>query len=205
MLKYFDENAAAKILEAFHKGDFEAARACAKAIGLESGTIVLAKDYNLALLVLKKLYNPADKGLMGKYGEVEERVTRWQENNRLYAHWQEFHARKSGRADIGNDTEMKTGCGDWLYSYYHGDRESIIEEYYHKAGKIRWATEEFIIECSWSELLDYLASYNDKGLATWFKSNVKYNPMISKTVVMMQEYKTSKKKIAYLQDCPYCE
>ena len=190
---------------AYMEGGYMAAREALKADGVGVDTIVMPDLFNDAVNLLPMLYNPADKGRWGKIGEVEERVTRWQENGRSWAHWGEFHARKSGRADVGDKTEMKTGAGDWLYSYNHSTLEDIIAEYATKQTFIRWATADFIIECTWQELLEYLAEYNAKGLATWFKSNVKYNPMISKTVVMMQEYRTSKKKLAYLQNCPYCE
>lgn len=204
MEKYFSDSMAWDILNAYSKEGFDSARKAAAENGLAADTIILAHHFNLALQVLEKLYNPADKGKGGKWAEVAERVTRWQEGGRTWAHWSEFHARKSGRADIGDNTEMKTGSGDWLYSYKSSDRESIIAEYRHKQTFIHWATDDFTIECTWEEFLDYLESYNDKGLATWFKSNVRYNPMLSKTVVQMQEYRSSKKKLAFLQDCPYC-
>lgn len=204
MCKYMTREIIEKTNAAADFDGFIAARTILESEGVKADTIVPCNLFNDVMQMLPKLYNPADKGRAGKVGEVDERVNRWQESGRLWAHWSEFHARKTGRADIGNNTEMKTGCGDWLYSYKGSTCEEIFEEYYHKSGKIRWATDDFIIECSWIDFLDYLASYNNKGLATWFKSTTKYNPMLSRTVVLMQEYKTSKKKLAYLQDCPYC-
>lgn len=185
--------------------DYLAAREQLKRDGVTAATVVLAADFVDAVQLAYNLTNPADFGRDGKNAEVMERVLRWLENGRSWAHWGEFHARKHGYADVGRRTEMKTGCGDWLYSRTYADRSRIIAEYWKKETLIRWATDEFTIECTWHELFDYLASYNDKGIETWFKTNTKYNVMISETVVMMQEYKTSKRKIKFLQACPYNE
>lgn len=182
-----------------------AARTAMENDGITSTEVVKAADFITAVNLAMELYSPTDKGRYGKNAEVLERVQGWLANGRTYAKWGEFFARKSGKADIGTRTEMKTGCGDWLYSCKHSDRSAIIAEYWKKETIIRWATEEFCIVCTWHELFDYLNSYNAKGIDTWFKTNVKYNVMLSKTVVMMQEYKTSKKKLAFLQECPYCE
>ncbi len=184
---------------------FELARKQMEADGVKADDIIKAADFMDAVNLALALYNPADKGRFGKNGEVMERAIGWMESGRKWAHWGEFFARKSGKADVGTRTEMKTGCGDWLYSCVHSERSAIIAEYWRKETMIRWATEDFTIVCTWRELFDYLASYNAKGIETWFKSNVKYNVMLSKTVVMMQEYKTSKRKVAFLQNCPYCE
>ena len=194
----------AELLGASYDG-FQAVRKEVEKLNIQPSDIVLADDFIIAVKIAYRMYNPADKGKDGKSAEVMERVIRWQESGRKWARWGEFFARRSGRTDVGTRTEMKTGAGDWLSSFVHSDRESIIREYWKKDTIIRWTTEDFTIECTWHELFDYLSAYNDKGIDTWFKSNTKYNPMISKTVVMMQEYKTSKKKIAYLMNCPYCE
>lgn len=194
----------------FYKGiaelfGYEKAREQMKADGVKADDIIRADDFMDAVNLALALYSPADKGRFGKNGEVMERALGWLDGGRKYAHWGEFFARKSGKADVGTRTEMKTGCGDWLYSCKYSERSAIIAEYWKKETMIRWSTEDFTIVCTWHELFDYLASYNNKGIETWFKTNTKYNVMLSKTVVMMQEYKTSKRKIAFLQDCPYCE
>lgn len=181
------------------------ARQLMEAEGVKADWIVKAEDFMDACELALWLYNPADKGRFGKNAEVTERCLRWLEGGRKWAHWGEFFARKHGYSDIGERTEHKSGCGDWLYSRKYADRDRIIAEYWKRDTIIRWATEEFTIECTWRQLFDYLASYNAKGIETWFKTNVKYNVMTSETVVMMQEYKTSKRKVTFLQDCPYCE
>lgn len=191
---------------AYMTGGFEESRIEWKKAVSERDLIEL-KDMRIIpviLSILDCLYNPDDKGKFGKIGEVEERLIQWSER-RKFCYINELHARKSGRSDIGKRTEIKTGAGDWLYSLRYNDRESIIKEYYNKTTEILWTTEYFRIRCSWGELFEYLEQYNGKGLNTWFKSNTKHDIMTDKTVVMMQEFKTSKKKIAYLQECPYCE
>lgn len=206
MKKYLELNDIHEAIEASREGGFEAARATLQKLEIGATTIVLSGLWNEVITdLLPSLYNPADFGRNGKIGEVTERVMQWQEAGRRFARWNEFHARKSGRADLGRRTEVKTGCGDWLYSLTSGEWDGIIAEYRHKQTRIRWSTNEFIIDATWEQFLDYLEEYNAKGLATWFKSQVAYNPMLNKAVIRMQEYKTSKKKIAYLQNCPYCE
>lgn len=184
---------------------FKVAREQMEADGVKADSVIRAADFMDAVDLALALYNPSDKGRFGKNGEVMERALGWLESGRTWARWGEFFARKSGKADVGTRTEMKTGCGDWLYSCIHSDRADIIAEYWKKETVIRWSTEDFCIVCTWHQLFDYLASYNAKGIETWFKTNTKYNAMLSKTIVMMQEYKTSKRKVAFLQECPYCE
>lgn len=178
-------------------------REALKADGLTPDTIVKADVFEVAAALAYALYKPTDKGREGKNGEVVIRIAGWLEGGRTWAHWSEFFARKSGDADCGESTEVKTGVGDWLYSKRHSDRESIIEEYRKKTTTILWDTPDFTIEASWCDLLEYLEGYNAKGLDTWFKSNVRFNPTVRKTVVMMQEYRSSKKKLNYLLACPY--
>lgn len=183
--------------------DYKYARKTMQEDGITPNTIVLAQDASDALVLALHLYNPDDKGRNGKNKEATERIIRKLNNGVRWIYWGDFFAHKSGRADVGRNTEMKTGAGDWLYSLRHSDWDGIVNEYRHKHTLIRWETEFFVIECSWEELLDYLESYNAKGLTTWFKSNIGFNPMTSKSVVRMQEFKTSKRKIAFLQACPW--
>lgn len=184
---------------------FKAARKLAKALDFTPKSIISSKDIMLALDTALALYNPADLGMYGKNKEAMERALQKLENGVKWFYWEEVWARKTGRADIGRRTEMKSGAGDWLYSLRADTWDGIIKEYRHKQTMILWDTEFFRILATWEQLLDYLESYNSKGLATWFKSCVKYNPMTSRACIMMQEFKTSKKKIAFLQACPYAE
>lgn len=185
--------------------DYTEARQIMKEDGVLPTDVILAQDIMSALDLALALYSPDDKGRFGKNGEATERVLRKLENGVRWFYWSECFARKSGRADIGRQVEMKTGAGDWLWSLRHSDWDGIVAEYRHKQTTILWATEEFRIEATWEQLLDYLESYNAKGLSTWFKSCVGYNPMTNKAVVRMQEFRTSKRKIAFLQACPWNE
>lgn len=173
--------------------------------GVQPTDIIMAQDIMDALDLALALYSPEDKGRYGKNGEASERVLRKLEHGVKWFYWSECFARKSGRSDVGDRTEMKTGAGDWLWSLRHSDWDGIVAEYRHKQTKILWSTEEFRIEATWEQLFDYLEGYNAKGLSTWFKSAVGFNPMTNKAVVRMQEFKTSKRKIAYLQACPWNE
>lgn len=205
MMRQMDARKAQELARKLYGLSFEDARKVVEDEGLVPATIVLADAFEWALEIRRRLYNPDDFGWKGKLAEVEERVIRWEEGGRSWARWSEFHARRHGLEDIRGRIEMKTGAGDWLYSRRYSEWEDIVEEYRHKSGKVRWATECFIIECSWAELLEYLEQYNGKGLATWFKKDVKYNATISESVVMLQTWSNSKRKVEYLQACPYCE
>lgn len=173
---------------------------------ITNDSIILAECFNLIPAVLELIYSPDDKGRGGKIGEVCERLIRWQEAGRTWARWAEMHARKSGKSDIGKrQEEMKTGAGDWLYSCQNSTMETIVNEFWRRDSIILWDTEYFRIRCTWHELFDYLAGYNDKSVYGWFRPQVKENIMLSKYVVLLKEWKNSNKKIEYLQACPYCE
>lgn len=180
--------------------DYMEARAIADKY-LKPDTVIPHTLFKLALRARANMYNPLDKGMYGKLGEIEARMDEW--NSRKWARWNEFTARKHGYADIGKRTENKTGTGDWLYSRRYASLEEIVAEYAKKQTIIRWATEDFCIVCTWAELFEYLAEYNAKGIYTWFNSCLKYNANTSETIVKMQEYKTSKRKTLYLISCPY--
>lgn len=204
MKKYLTGTDIQTYLHMAHK-DYKETRKIMDEDGIAPNTIILAQDVMSALDLGLALYNPEDKGRFGKNGEATERVLRKLENGVTWFYWSECFARKSGRADIGERTEMKTGAGDWLWSLRHSDWDGIIREYRHKQTRILWSTEQFRIEATWEQLFDYLESYNEKGLTTWFKTQVGFNPMTNKSVVRMQEFRTSKRKIAFLQACPWNE
>lgn len=204
MKKYLTGTEIKTYLHMAHK-DYMETRNIMKEDGVLPTDIILAQDIMEALDLALALYSPEDKGRFGKNSEATERVLRKLENGVTWFYWSECFARKSGRADVGRRVEMKTGAGDWLWSLRHSDWDGIIAEYRHKQTMILWATEKFRIEATWEQLMDYLESYNAKGLSTWFKSTIGYNPMTNKAVVRMQEFKSSKKKIAYLQACPWNE
>ena len=190
-----------------HMFAWDEARDVLEELGLKPDTLIMADAFEEALMLRAMLYSPLDKGREGKRAEVEERVLGWEEAGRPWARWYEFSARRHGSTDIGSGRriEMKTGAGDWLYSRTSSDLDTILADYSKRTSEVLFSTEYFRIRCSWAELLGYLASYNAKGLYTWFKSTVKYNAMIGESVVQLQTWTNSKKKIAYLQACPWCE
>lgn len=187
--------------------DYETARRFIDYLNITNGTTVMRDAFPYIIAIIEKLYNPADYGRNGKIAEVEERLTRWYENMRPCCRWFELHARKNGKSDIANglQEEMKTGAGDWLYSCTACTREAIIAQYRHRQSLIYWKTEYFTIRCTWEQLFDYMDCYNDKGIEQFFKVNIKYNVQDNKAVCMLQEWKTSKKKIAFFSACPYNE
>ena len=206
-IKKIDKNVAIRIIEYMGKKhlNYIQARAFIEHLHIDNKTAVMRDAFPYVPVLLEKLYNPADFGMWGKLGEVEERLARWYDNKRPVCMWSELHARKSGKSDLNSkcQEEMKTGAGDWLYSTKNADRESIIEEYRHKQTIIYWKTEFFAIRCTWEQLFDYMETYNEKGVEQFFKANIKYNAQLTKSVCMLQEWKTSKKKIAFFAACPY--
>lgn len=187
--------------------DFETARRFLDHIGISADTLIEREAFPLVPQILEYIYNPADYGKNGKIAEVEERLSRYYENKHVFTcRWGECHARKSGRSDIGKrQEEMKTGAGDWLRSYKYFSMHDIVDEYSKRESLILWQTDFFRIRCTWRQLLEYFDTYNEKGKYQFFKSNVKMDNLTSQVVVMLQEWKTSKKKIAFLQNCPYNE
>lgn len=207
-IKKIDKKIALSIIEYMNKKhlNYIQARKFVEYLNINAKTAVLCEAFPYMPLIIEKLYNPADYGKNGKIGEVEKRLETWYENKRPVCMWYELHARKSGKSDIGKTQhEYKTGAGDWLYSTTNCEYESILKEYRHKQTIIEWNTEYFHITCTWEQLFDYMETYNEKGYAQFFKTNVKYNTQLTKSVVMLQEWKTSKKKIEFFKTCPYNE
>ena len=189
------------------KMDFETARKFIEHVGINPDTLIEKEAFPIIPQIIEFLYNPADFGKRGKVKEVEERLSRYYENKHVFTcKWSECHARKSGRSDVGSrQEEMKTGAGDWLRSFKYFSMTEIVDEYSKRESIILWDTEYFRIRCTWRQLMEYFDTYNDKGKYQFFKKSVKMDNMTSQTVVMLQEWKTSKKKIAFLQACPYNE
>ena len=206
-IKKIDKALAIRILTYMQKKrlNFEQARAFIDFLNIQPKTAIMLDAFPYIPRILEFLYNPADYGKNGKIAEVTERLARWQENKRPMCCWFECHAKKSGKSDLNSkqQEEMKTGAGDWLYSTLNCTREEIIAEYRKKSSLIYWQTEYFTIRCTWHELLAYMDTYNEKGAEQFFKATCKYNAQLTKSVCMLQEWKTSKKKIAFFQSCPY--
>lgn len=176
-----------------------------KRYGLAPLTVVPVALFDKAYTLRCDTYSPYDKGARGKMVEVETRLALKKQHGVKWCYWYEFSARRQNTWDIrqeGMNIENKSGCGDWLYSKRYSTWEGIIAQYEKKDSVIRWQTKFFDITCTWAQLLQYLREYNGE-LKTWFKAAVKYNPTSEKYVLQMQEFSTSKRKIRFLQDCPY--
>lgn len=191
-----------EIIRKYTEEDYLSVREEVDKLGIVKNTVVPAEYMNLACRLRWLMYNPADFGRNGKVAEFEYRVDGWLENGRTWCHWRELCARKTGKVDAGKNEEHKTGAGDWLRSQRYETFEAILAEYARKETYIVWRTDYFSIRCKWCELFDYLTGYNG-NVETWFNRSLKYGD--AEVVVKLQEWKTSKKKIAYLVACPYNE
>ena len=209
MLKTLDSVTADVVSYALdHCDTFEDVREAMQELDFAPTTVIPARYYSLMLEVYWRSLNPEDKGREGKYNETEYRVLN---NKASWMYYREFHARRQERADLskqqmGAQIENKTSAGDW----FRGNVDSwdaMFKLYYRKAGLVRWAVDkqdvQFEILCSWPDLLDYLASYNDKGLATWVKAELKAADRGDWFIGEMQWFMTSVKKCQYLIDCPF--
>lgn len=113
--------------------------------------------------------------------------------------------------DEENDTgtEIKTGCGNWLYSNF-SELDKIREEKEKSNERINWHyhytkknDKEFsftiVIETDWKHFFRYLDEY-EKGYASFFKYNKAQSVKSSCTVYEMNTLKTSKKKVRFLRN-----
>lgn len=174
--------------------------------------LIPAELAEITLHIARLMYNPADKGWKGKHEEAIDRVYNLIDCNGASAvAFREFFAHKHGQTDIYDRSirsgfEKKTGTGDWLYCE-EDDFEACIAMYRRKRTMIKWDYVredkgiDIHIEASYRDFFDYLASYNDKGLNTWFVKSSrthKGDGLNKEYIWKMQEIYTSKKKIAYL-------
>ena len=141
-------------------------------------------------------------GPVEKFRDAAVRLNRWIREAGSTPVIYDIWAKKS---EPEKQEEMKTGAGDWLRSYRYFSMTEIVDEYSKRDSIILWSTDYFRIRCTWRQLMEYFNTYNDKGKYQFFKSNIKMDNMTNQVVVMLQEWKTSKKKIAFLQACPYNE
>ena len=181
---------------------WEEKRKAADALKLETYLYVsdAAKKARYSLMVACR--NPADFGKDGKITESGLRLIRSLatnrplNNNAFYAH-----------APNADDTriyvngkpvrlEIKTGAGDW-YRTECRDVESALQAYAQENKLLIWKTFAFTIVLPFGEFLDALDNYNEKGAAQFFKSSLKVSEL--GRVLQLQEWKTSKKKIRFLQ------
>ena len=146
--------------------------------------------------------NPADFGKDGKIAEAGLRLIRSLatnrplNNNAFYAHAPNVDDTRIYIDRKPVRLEIKTGAGDW-YKTECRDVESALQAYAQENKLLIWKTFAFTIVLPFGEFLDALDNYNEKGAAQFFKSTLKVNEL--GRVLQLQEWKTSKKKIRFLQ------
>ena len=64
--------------------NFETARRFIEHVGIKPETLIEREAFPLIPQIIEFLYNPADYGKNGKIGEVEERLTRYYENEHVF-------------------------------------------------------------------------------------------------------------------------
>ena len=181
---------------------WEEKRKAADALELETYTYVsdAAKKARYALMIACR--NPSDFGKDGKIAEAGLRLIRSLatnrplNNNAFYAHAPNVDDTRIYIDGKPIRLEIKTGAGDW-YRTECRDVESALQEYAQENKLLIWKTFAFTIVLPFSEFLDALDNYNEKGAAQFFKSTLKVNEL--GRVLQLQEWKTSKKKIRFLQ------
>lgn len=180
--------------------DYRTARKLLDEAGVTLDTVIMREDFEDALKVRANTYNPDD---LGMYGKLDEQAYRLSVTRASWIRWSFFRAHDPSRSDSYNDSrrvENKTGAGDWFKA--EGSYTRVMNVMMNCRKKYRWSTEWFCIVCTLEELCEYLAKYNAKGLDTWFPAS-KAETREATTVIRMQEWKTSGKKIRYLQECPF--
>ena len=181
---------------------WEEKRKAADALKLETYLYAsdAAKKARYTLMVACR--NPADFGKDGKIAEAGLRLIRSLatnrplNNNAFYAHAPNVDDTRIYVNGKPVRLEIKTGAGDW-YRTECRDVESALQAYAQENKLLIWKTFAFTIVLPFSEFLDALDNYNEKGAAQFFKSSLKVNEL--GRVLQLQEWKTSKKKIRFLQ------
>ena len=181
---------------------WEEKRKAADALELETYIYVSdeAKKARYSLMVACR--NPADLGKDGKIAEAGLRLIRSLvtnrpvNNNAFYAHAPNIDDTRIKTVDGWLRFEIKTGAGDW-YRTECRDIKSALQEYAQENKRLIWKTFAFTIVLPFGEFLDALDNYNEKGAAQFFKSTLKATEL--GRVLQLQEWKTSKKKIRFLQ------
>ena len=137
-----------------------------------------AKKARYALMIACR--NPADFGKDGKIAEAGLRLIRSLATNRplnnraFYAHAPNADDTRIKTVDGWLRFEIKTGAGDW-YKTECRDVESALQAYAQENKLLIWKTFAFTIVLPFSEFLDALDNYNEKGAAQFFKSSLKVN------------------------------
>jgi len=183
--------------------DFMTVRAIVRDYGVEPTTQIATDAFAIMAKIAGWTYNPADKGRNGKHREVVKRLKLKVAAGATFTYWAEFFAHKTDEKDMigldGLNYESKTSVGDFNRCQF-SSLEQMRACYERKVNdRLDWdyPAAKLHVVCTWAEFFSYLESYNDKGLTTWYKSNVKLSN--HGYIFSLQEIKTSKKKLAYLQ------
>lgn len=146
--------------------------------------------------------NPKDLGKDGKMAEAGLRLVRSLATNRPMNN-RAFYAHAPNQDDTrvfanGKQIrlEIKTGSGDWYRTHARTVKDAI-DEYQQENKLLVWKTFAFTIVLPFNEFIQALDSYNQKGAAQFFKSAMKVDEL--GRILQLQEWKTSKKKIRFLQ------
>ena len=181
---------------------WEEKRKAADALKLETYLYVSDESKKARYSLMVACRNPADFGKDGKITESGLRLIRSLatnrplNNNAFYAHAPNVDDTRIYVNGKPIRLEIKTGAGDW-YRTECRDVESALQAYAQENKLLIWKTFAFTIVLPFSEFLDALDNYNEKGAAQFFKSSLKVNEL--GRVLQLQEWKTSKKKIRFLQ------
>lgn len=185
------------------KRDYLTVRAILRDNGVAPSTQIATEAFAIMAKIAGWTYNPADKGRNGKHREAVKRLKIKVESGAKFTYWSEFFAHNANEKDMvgldGLNYENKTSVGDFNHCRY-SSLEQMRACYEQKVNdRLDWdfPAAKLHVVCTWAEFFSYLEAYNDKGLATWYKSNVKLTS--NGYVFSLQEIKTSKKKLAYLQ------
>lgn len=181
---------------------WEGKREAANALKLDTYLYVSeeAKKARYALMIACR--NPADFGKDGKTVEAGLRLIRSLvtnrplDNNAFYAHAPNIDDTRIYVDGKPVRIEIKTGAGDW-YRTECRDITSALQAYARENKLLIWKTFAFTIVLPFSEFLDALENYNEKGAAQFFKSSLKMTE--KKNVLQLQSWNNSKKKIRFLQ------
>lgn len=181
---------------------WEEKRKAADALELETYLYASDESKKARYSLMVACRNPADFGKDGKITEAGLRLIRSLatnrplNNNAFYAHAPNVDDTRIYVDGKPIRLEIKTGAGDW-YRTECRDIESALQAYAQENKLLIWKTFAFTIVLPFSEFLDALDNYNEKGAAQFFKSSLKVNEL--GRVLQLQEWKTSKKKIRFLQ------
>ena len=181
---------------------WEEKRKAADALKLETYLYVSDESKKARYSLMVACRNPADFGKDGKITESGLRLIRSLatnrplNNNAFYAHAPNVDDTRIYVNGKPVRLEIKTGAGDW-YRTECRDVESALQAYAQENKLLIWKTFAFTIVLPFGEFLDALDNYNEKGAAQFFKSSLKVNEL--GRVLQLQEWKTSKKKIRFLQ------